>query len=1541
MLDFYTTRRRRLVDLTAEIRHLFEFALLPRRRFLPLTGLLLLVVFLLSANAVSAQSWKLVSPLPTANPIYDIQFVDDDLVFAVGYNSQFLKSTDGGLNWSISTVSAAAGASLLQVGFVNSSVGYVTIQGEPGILKTTDGGQTWSSANGGVFGISGPASYNRALSLQVLDANNVFVLAPYNAYRTTNGGTSWTNINPFTSPSQLRDVFFFNSNDGYILDANGMYVTDDGGVSWDQLTDYVGTRGSKLFFLDTNNGWVLQNTNSTVSNGVHVTTDGGTTWNEYTFTGGYFTAKDFVFTSTSSGKILDGNKILITSDGGQNWTIDGYVSSDYTAMSLNQSKDKFILAGANGSIGWYDAGGNHTTISNGIVDGYVYDILFQDLSNGYVLDQSKILKTTNGGASWTSFDLSPFFTSYEYRDVDFPTATVGYMVGNENKVLKTTNGGLSWAESTAIGTGGHYFQQVRFVSANTGWAIGSASEIYKTTNGGTSWTAQTAPTASVYLRTAFFLDANNGYVAGGNGSIFKTSNGGTNWISVDLPEEHAIYGLYFLNSSTGWVATESRVWYTLDGGTTWTAGAFPYYVNTYEVEFLDANTGFASASGGIVFKTTDGGLNWSYDTEGLTAQGYTQLEVIDIDNMWTGGSIVLANKSGGAFTPAIGVAMPGESFCLYDKFVATFSSNTSFSGGNTFTLQMSDKFGAFASPTNIGSLTTTNASGNILGTIPDELPVSSNYRFRVVSSSPAIMGDDNGADIGIGSPAMPEAFISSSDQVCQGSNAVAYSVPVVDGATYHWSYSGTGATIIGTSASVTINFSLSATSGTLSVSMENECGEGAPLELDIVVYPKSVGGSATGGGAICQGSVGPQLSVTGYTGTIVKWEKSVSPFTTWTEISESASSALEPGVVNETTRYQAIVKSGVCSQATSAYTTVTVSPVSAGGLVAAVSGITEVVFGTSPGNLSLSGHTGAVVRWEKAEAPFTSYSTIAHTSTSYNPGALTSTTRFRAVVKSGECSEATSDYVEIVIVDGSAPIALSFSPADNSTEVALNVTFQVTFSENVQKGTGAVLIKRVSDHSVIESIDITSEAVTISGAVMTITTLADLPPAVAMYVNIEGTALRDFSDNAYAGFANATSWNFTTAKGEQTISFEALPAKVFGEASFPLTATSSSELVVAYSSSNESVAMVVGNIVTITGAGTAVITATQAGDDQYSEAEPVHQTFTVSKASQTITFEPIGNQELSTGSIMLAATASSGLTVSYEITGPAILNGTTLTFTGAGDITVTASQAGNVNYMAAVALPRTFTVTDDTPVDPVKQDQLITFEAIADKIFGDTAFDLEASASSGLEVSFVVAEGPATIEGSTVSITGAGMVTIKADQAGNDAFNAAADVTRAFVVHKAAATITLSDLEQTANGAPKTPAVATSPAGLEAVFTFDGAAIIPVEPGSYQVTAIINDANYEGSVDAVFVLVSPIETGLKVFETSLRIYPNPTADYLRIDGQVHRVAFYDLGGKMVLEENQSATGDWLLDLRTFPKGTYLLYLFGDNGEGQMKRIVKQ
>jgi hypothetical protein len=104
----------------------------------------------------------------------------------------------------------------------------------------------------------------------------------------------------------------------------------------------------------------------------------------------------------------------------------------------------------------------------------------------------------------------------------------------------------------------------------------------------------------------------------------------------------------------------------------------------------------------------------------------------------------------------------------------------------------------------------------------------------------------------------------------------------------------------------------------------------------------------------------------------------------------------------------------------------------------------------------------------------------------------------------------------------------------------------------------------------------------------------------------------------------------------------------------------------------------------------------------------------------------------------------------------------------------------------------TYTMSvDNVIVFPiVKTNQTITFDPLATRTYGEAPFAVSATASSGLPVTFSIVSGPATIAGDTITLTGAGAVTVRASQAGNSNFNPAPDVDQSFTVDPAAIAVT-------------------------------------------------------------------------------------------------------------------------------------------------------
>ena len=163
----------------------------------------------------------------------------------------------------------------------------------------------------------------------------------------------------------------------------------------------------------------------------------------------------------------------------------------------------------------------------------------------------------------------------------------------------------------------------------------------------------------------------------------------------------------------------------------------------------------------------------------------------------------------------------------------------------------------------------------------------------------------------------------------------------------------------------------------------------------------------------------------------------------------------------------------------------------------------------------------------------------------------------------------------------------------------------------------------------------------------------------------------------------------------QTITFANPGDQELPTGTVSLTATSDSGLTVSLASSTTSVCTVSGTTLTLVDEGTCTITASQAGSGDYLAADDVVQSFTVSKASQTITFANPGSKALSLGSFTASSSADSGLTVSMASSTGSVcsVTGSTVSLLAAGTCTLTASQAGNSNYDAATNVERSFSVT--------------------------------------------------------------------------------------------------------------------------------------------------------------------------------------------------------------------------------------------------------
>ncbi len=286
---------------------------------------------------------------------------------------------------------------------------------------------------------------------------------------------------------------------------------------------------------------------------------------------------------------------------------------------------------------------------------------------------------------------------------------------------------------------------------------------------------------------------------------------------------------------------------------------------------------------------------------------------------------------------------------------------------------------------------------------------------------------------------------------------------------------------------------------------------------------------------------------------------------------------------------------------------------------------------------------------------------------------------------------------------------------------------------------------------------------------------------------------------------------FTVEADSQTITFASPGTQTYGGEPFTPVASASSGLPVTFEASED--CAIEDDALVFTGAGSCTVTAEQSGDSQYKQAAPVSHKFTVEKAAQTIDFS-VSEHTYGDPDFTISASATSGEPVSFSRqSGECTVSEGTVHITGTGSCTIDANQAGNANYKAAPEVQETFRINAAS--------QTITFPTIANKTYGEANFSPEASASSGLVVSYS-ALGDCTIESGEVHITGVGSCTVKAKQAGDEDYEPASEVEQAFSIGKGSQTITFNPPASVSYGAAPFKVSASASSGLPVTFSGSG-----------------------------------------------------------------------------------------------------------------------
>ncbi|HQU81559.1 MAG TPA: MBG domain-containing protein [Pyrinomonadaceae bacterium] len=388
-----------------------------------------------------------------------------------------------------------------------------------------------------------------------------------------------------------------------------------------------------------------------------------------------------------------------------------------------------------------------------------------------------------------------------------------------------------------------------------------------------------------------------------------------------------------------------------------------------------------------------------------------------------------------------------------------------------------------------------------------------------------------------------------------------------------------------------------------------------------------------------------------------------------------------------------------------------------------------------------------------------------------------------SVAASGGCSISSGT---VTMTSGTTTCVLTASQAgDNNYNAATDVIHEVNASKINQTITFAPPATPAAFNSTFTVEPMSDSNLTVDVAATGGCSISGLTVTMTSGTTVCTLTASQGGDNNYNPATNVVH-EVSASKINQTITFAQPPSPAAYNSSFMVAPTSNSNLAVSVVASG-GCSISSGTVTMTSGTTTCVLTASQAGDNNYNAASNVIREVAASKLSQTIEFEQPASPATFGTSFTVAPTSDSMLTVSVSASGGCEISGDTVTMTsGTNACVLTASQTGNDNYETADPVVRT--------VGALLASQTIDFTQPTDKTYGDGDFSLTATASSNLAVSFASnSTSVCTVSGSSVHIVSAGTCSITASQAGNGDWASAESVTKTLSIAKGSLTVTANN----------------------------------------------------------------------------------------------------------------------------------------------------
>lgn len=220
-------------------------------------------------------------------------------------------------------------------------------------------------------------------------------------------------------------------------------------------------------------------------------------------------------------------EIIKTTNAGSSW-VSSYIPLNRDIKKIIQYSSQIIIVGGNSS-----SLGNHQTVFSSLDNGVNWiqkrdtslpslnDISYTGSTLFAVGDSGYMLKSINAGDTWQK-QILPI--ERDYKQIIFTSATNGFIVGGYDStystILKTIDGGATW--TIAVNDTGAILNDIAFLTPSLGYAVGLNSKIYSTINGGATWSLSQIPqlTDKLNLTAIDFVNSNFGVITSANGYVY-------------------------------------------------------------------------------------------------------------------------------------------------------------------------------------------------------------------------------------------------------------------------------------------------------------------------------------------------------------------------------------------------------------------------------------------------------------------------------------------------------------------------------------------------------------------------------------------------------------------------------------------------------------------------------------------------------------------------------------------------------------------------------------------------------------------------------------------------------------------------------------------------------------------------------------------------------------------------------------------------------------------------------------------------------------